>query len=175
MKLFFPAARVVAFEPDPEVFKDLETNTSSMPGVELHNVAVGERSETLPFRRLGLSVMSTFTEVSEPSEVRDVVELPLKRLDDAIGKHLSPDLVKIDVEGYEFQALQGAAETLRRARYLLIEVSLGREYSGESNLRVLRSVLDIAPSARVIKFGRPLGEPALPYCQDILVVLDDGR
>ena len=175
VKLFLPGARVIAFEPDPEVFRDLEINTSRMPDVELHNVAIGERSETLPFRRLALSVMSTFSEVFEPSDVRGVVELPLQRLDDEIGKHLLPDLVKIDVEGYEWQALQGAVETLRRARYLLIEVSLGRQLSGESNLRVLRSVVDIVPSARAVKFGRPLGEEALPYCQDILVALTGSR
>ena len=48
-KLFYPEARIVSFEPDPETFADLEVNTRKMTHVELHNIGLGDREEFLHF------------------------------------------------------------------------------------------------------------------------------
>lgn len=47
--------------------------------------------------------------------------------------HLKPDVIWLDVEGYELQALKGAAETLKKYRPLVIteEKNLGRLYGYE--------------------------------------------
>ena len=80
------------------------------------------------------------------------------------------DLVKIDVEGFEIEVLRGATALLGRTRYLLIELSLGREDS-TANLEVLRTSTT-SPRARIVRMGRPLGNPNAPICQDVLIDLD---
>ena len=64
VKLFYPDARVIAFEPDPEVFADLETNTAGLSNVTLHNEALGSEAGMLLFHRRVLSGMSSFLELS---------------------------------------------------------------------------------------------------------------
>jgi FkbM family methyltransferase len=92
--------QVFAFEPDPEAFACLEANTKHLAHVCRFNCALGKQDG-----EIGLAA-------SEPGNTGNRQVQPgrsgakLRRLD---GFDLpSLDLVKIDVQGYEFQVLQGA-------------------------------------------------------------------
>jgi FkbM family methyltransferase len=171
-KLFFPEARVVSFEPDPETYADLQINTHGSRNVELHNIGLGDRDEVLRFHRHELSVMSSFSaQTDDMAHHRGSTELPVRRLDAVLGPDVRPDLLKIDVEGFERQVLQGAWETVTRSRYVLIELSLGRP-DGAGNLQLLRDIVAHAPNAAIIRFGRPLGGTHRPMCQDVLIAVD---
>jgi FkbM family methyltransferase len=168
-KLFFPEARVISFEPDPETYADLQVNTHGLRDVELHNIGLGDRDGVLTFYRHELSVMSSFSDdAADTANHRGSKQLPVCRLDAVLKSDDRPDLLKIDVEGFERQVLQGAWETVSRCRYVLIEVSLGRS-GGAGNLQLLRDIVEHAPNAAIIKFGRPLGGTYRPMCQDVLI------
>jgi FkbM family methyltransferase len=170
-KLFYPDARVICFEPDPDTFADLTLNTARLTDVELHNFGLGAKSETLTFHRHDLSGMSGFgAGLGAPAYSRGTTELPVRRLDDAIESSVLPDLLKVDVEGFEREVLEGGWQTVRRSRYLLIELSLGRE-EGSYNMLLLRDVVEHVPAASLVRFGRPLGELHRPDAQDVLVSL----
>jgi hypothetical protein len=50
----------------------------------------------------------------------EVVEVPMRSIDDLCGEmEFQPDLIKIDVEGYELGVIQGARATLERHRPLI--------------------------------------------------------
>jgi len=170
-KLFFPRARVVCFEPDPETFLDLRRNTAGLPRVEVHNVGLGERDETITYYRQKLSAMSSFSRGADlVADRRGAIALRVVRLDDLVDRSTCPDLVKVDVEGFERKVLEGGWETIKRSRYLLIELSLTRS-EGVENLELLRDVADHVPGASILRFGRPLGEKNRPTCQDVLIAL----
>lgn len=170
-KLFFPQARIISFEPDPETYADLQVNTHGLRDVELHNIGLGDRDGVLTFYRHELSVMSSFSDqAADAANHRGSRELPVRRLDAVLKSDDRPDLLKIDVEGFERQVLHGAWETVSRSRYVLIEVGLGRS-GGAGNLQLLRDIVEHAPNAAIIKFGRPLGGTYRPMCQDILIAV----
>jgi FkbM family methyltransferase len=170
-KLFYPRARVICFEPDPDTFAALKENTAGFSAIELHNVGLGKRAGNLTFYRHEVSEMSSFSpRADDPVQRRGTTELPVRRLDDMISPDVRPDLLKIDVEGFERQVLEGGWETLSRSRYLLIEVSFGGG-PGKDNLRLLRDIIDHAPAASVLRFGRLLGEAHRPLAQDVVVSL----
>lgn len=171
LKAFVPGARVLSIEPDPQTFAKLSRNLAEVPCASSVCTAVGSRHDVLPLHRHDVSLMATL----RPSDVEtydpeDTVEVEVVPLDDLTSHLPRIDLLKIDVEGFEREALLGATQTLGRTRYLLIEIGLGRDTAG-ANLDVLALVRDVAPGARILRFGRPLGSLSDPICQDVLIAL----
>ena len=116
---------VTAFEPDPESASALEANISVngwQDRVTAIRAAVGKSSGQIRFAAAhGLeSRIETRPEVSD-----GLITVPMVTLDDALaGQRI--DLIKIDVEGFEQQALEGARNVLTRDRgrpkAILVEV-----------------------------------------------------
>lgn len=108
-----PGGRVTAFEPAREQLGLLEANLA-LAGHEAGSVrvraeALWDREGEVPFEFAG--PMSSVV----PEGTRTV---PAVRLDTlvAAGEIESVDLIKLDVEGAELRALQGAEQTVRRER-----------------------------------------------------------
>lgn len=167
-KLFYPDAEVVCFEPDPRTFADLVANTAGLTNVTVRNLGLDETNGRRPFYRHKLSVMSTFSPNEDAELARTPIMLPMTTLDDAMSSYAAVDLVKVDVEGHESSVLSGGWETVRRSGFLLLELSLSRN-SGSGNLKLLQDIFEHVPGAAIIRFGRPLGQPERPQCQDVLL------
>ena len=60
------------------------------------------------------------------------IEVPVKRLDDVVASKLArPALLKIDVQGFEHEVLEGASATLAQVDVVYIEASFAELYSGQ--------------------------------------------
>ena len=163
-----PHAKVLAIEADPETFDALQSNLCSNKDVEFVNCAISDTIGEANFYRQPLLGMSTLLP-TEDDDITNAISVQVTTLDEVMLGKPDPDLVKIDIEGAELNAVRGARQTLGRTKILVIELSLSR---GASNaIAVLEEVRKIAPAARIIKFGRPLGKSGLPSCQDVVVRL----
>ena len=103
--------RVIAIEPHPCNFESLLMNTSEYDNIDCINMALGESDRTA--RILNEDINSGLAHISDVGE-----EVQMKTLD-SLG--LKPDFIKIDVEGYELQVLQGAVETLKHKPIIQME------------------------------------------------------
>lgn len=169
--LFAPSATILAIEPDPVVHARLADNLFGAAGVTTSCSAAGAARGVLPLGRAALAVMSTLRQDALSGyDIVGSVDVRVERLDDLTKDHPAVDLLKIDVEGFEIEALEGAPELLGKSRFLLIELGLGRDPS-RPNLDVLAAIREICPRSRIVRFGRPLGDPQQPLCQDVLLEL----
>jgi FkbM family methyltransferase len=127
-------------EPLPSAFAELQKRFGSRPEVELHHVAIGDADGTTTFR---ITADTTGASVLLPrAEMRDLIgsnwrvtsecERPIRRLDTLLPGVPEISLLKIDVQGFEKEALAGAAETLKKTSYLLIELNYMPQYVGGS-------------------------------------------
>lgn len=168
LKWLLPNVRVFAVEPDPIVYRRLLENLGNVVGIEARNCAVGAITGEAILYRQPLSIMSTLFPTGE-DEQNNQIRVSVNRLDELLDGLPNPDLLKIDVEGAEYQVLQGAADTLQRTEILIVEISLSR---GASNgLDVLTEIRRLCPKSRILKFGRPLGAKGTPACQDVVLSL----
>ncbi|HLX05379.1 MAG TPA: FkbM family methyltransferase, partial [Candidatus Binatus sp.] len=119
------AGHVTAFEPDPESVSALEANISVngwQDRVTVIRAAVGQSIGEVRFA----SARGQESRIETRQDTRDgVITVPMVTLDAAFaGRRI--DLIKIDVEGFEQQVLQGARTILtderRRPRAILVEV-----------------------------------------------------
>lgn len=118
-----PAERVMAFEPNKEVFDALRKNTEDLPNVELSNCGLSsERAQRrlvmfdndsrstyrdMPIETL-LKYKSTFRVQSTETITLDSLNLK------------DVDLIKMDVEGHEKEVVQGSLRTIARCKPVII-------------------------------------------------------
>lgn len=135
-----PQAAIHAFEPIGVCAEELKGILSSIPGARVYPWALGDTTERIMMNRSLFTPCSSLLkpnarmELEYPDGARVQSEqVEMRRLDDAVsGIDLEPDvLVKIDVQGYELHVLRGGAETLRRVRWLAIEVTFRSQYDGQ--------------------------------------------
>ncbi len=124
LTLFFAsrARLVICFEPNTRNRKRLMENLAlnRIQNVQVRGTGVGSRSETLkmagcPLMPGGSSVDRTVVAELERSGIGTVVEeIKIVALDEEIPKAglPKPDLIKIDIEGWEIEALRGARHTI---------------------------------------------------------------
>ncbi|HTZ02599.1 MAG TPA: FkbM family methyltransferase [Xanthobacteraceae bacterium] len=102
-----PATRVIAFEPNRSVLDGLRAHIAlnGVQDVTIHECALGasrQKASLLPGSQ-GFSALSAIV----PSH-RDGYEIDVVALDDLFSFAGKPIVMKIDVEGYELEVLQGA-------------------------------------------------------------------
>ena len=110
---------VAVFEPNPRNFASICANLAlnGVEGVRLYPCAVGRQEGSV---RISGAVGETASVLLEGST--GGVATGLVSIDTLVrrGEIPPPDLVKIDVEGYELHVAQGLEETLRRHRPLVL-------------------------------------------------------
>jgi FkbM family methyltransferase len=126
---------VVVFEPGPNNLPYIRRNILPKTHVALEPVGVGNRRGWLPLYVEGLtgqnnSFIADFEELRKNERrahveaQRATVDVEVITIDEfARGRRLRPDFIKIDVEGFEHEVLQGMASTLREHRpRLMVEI-----------------------------------------------------
>ena len=110
----FRADLVVAYEPMPDNFDLLVSNTSSRSNILPLRVGVSDKPGALYARRGGTGHNCQWELTDAPSKDHPQADIPVVRIDDVVLQTHPVRVIKLDVEGMEEKALAGAWQTLRR-------------------------------------------------------------
>lgn len=139
-----------SFEPNPKTLRWLKTTMAinNFDDINIHEIGLGEVNSSIPYSDSGDGENHFYKDDSQ-SNNNDSILLPVKRLDDLDLP--APTLVKIDVEGFEWEVINGAAEVLAKdsTKVVLLEA-----LSEEQN------------DPRIYEFMTKLGFKAYSYMAD---------
>jgi FkbM family methyltransferase len=146
----YPDAKVISFEPVPEVFQKLRSNVGGKGNISIHNLALGAESGTIDFYVNNHSHASSALVISD----RQKTEIPetsntvktqvrVEKLSDFLNVRQlkGPILLKLDVQGYEKNVLEGALSALPAIDFLVFEASFVHMYQGEPLFDEMHSFL----------------------------------
>ena len=120
------SVRIYCFEPHPRTTERLRTNiriNHREDRILPVHAAVGSTCGTCELNTSSDSSMGVVsTSATQYVKAETVVQTPLLTLDSFAAEHqVWPDLLKVDVEGFEVEVLRGASECLKRARHVVLE------------------------------------------------------
>jgi FkbM family methyltransferase len=170
-RAIIPEARIEAFEPLSEHCRAFERGLAALPLVTLHPVALGSVSGVGSLRRTSFSDASSLLQLTEigVSEFGVVEtareEIAVEQLDEYVLAHSlpAPDLVKLDVQGYELEVLVGAGWCLRTAKAVITEVSFREYYEGQPLFSKVVAFFgergfELFALSQTTQLGSPLGQ-----------------
>lgn len=144
------AGRIISFDPLTAAHSQLMEAAHLDAAWLVHpRVALGAEDGEIEINIAGNSVSSSVLPMLDAhssaavgSSYVAVERTPLVRLDSVAPQYLNSDsrlFIKIDTQGYEWQVLDGAAQTLKGAQGVMLEMSLVSLYEGE---RLWRDLID---------------------------------
>ena len=130
--------KILSFEPNPRVLKLLEANAMLF-----------ENIDAIPFGLSNKTISATASydienigraSVNKSSTGRHKTDFELKKLDEVLNlsQKASVSLIKLDIEGHEKEALEGAVETLKHSSpVVLLEANHSEIFNGTTKAKML--------------------------------------
>ena len=160
---------VVMFEPQAKLIAYLQSRQLGGVKKHIYQCALGDSEQQLMLK--GGTASASLCEIANNqhhyfpgSTNKDRELVQVKVLDDvykADGLDY-PDLIKMDVQGFELNVLSGARNVLAHARYMVIELSLREFYKGQPPLWELWRFLDEEQYV-MVDHGYELRSPISPF------------
>ena len=96
---------VHCFEPDSKNFEHLKKTTADFKNIKINNKAVGPKTEKLKiYTSKNLNVDHR---TYKPEEYDKEIEIDAVSIDDHLASNPKVDIIKMDIQGFEMQAIQG--------------------------------------------------------------------
>lgn len=133
----YPAAVIYSIEPDPEIFQVLQRNLSDIPDNLLKPLQTGlaETVQERTFYKYKNNQTSSFTPLVSKENHNPVVgttQLKAETLDQLFSSEIRrPLLLKLDLQGYELNALQGGSRLLKKVDYVICEIGFEQNYKNQ--------------------------------------------
>ncbi len=131
LKEYFPDARIHCFEPAQETFRILKESVGADKNIRLNNVALSDKSETatLYYDKDASGLASLYNRQLDYFNIEFSKSETVKTetLDEYCEReHIEAiDFLKMDIEGNELKALQGAEKLLKEGRIRAIQIEFG--------------------------------------------------
>lgn len=118
-----PQGLHIGFEPIPVLFQNLQKKYAALSNCRFYDIALSNRQGSSSFNYVvsNPSYSGLLKRRYDRAHEEDMsITVRTERLDDLLPADSWVDIMKIDVEGGELMVLEGAVETLRRCRPVVI-------------------------------------------------------
>ncbi|MBS1653080.1 MAG: FkbM family methyltransferase [Bacteroidetes bacterium] len=112
--------KVHCFEPDEKNFNHLKNTTFNSPNIIIHQLAVSSKTEVLNFYLS--NEINVDHRAYKPESYKAIKAVNAISIDDYVVKNNinKIDFIKIDIQGFEMQALKGMEQTLLKNKDVIV-------------------------------------------------------
>ena len=173
--------KVYAIEPLSENMLRLKENMirNQYKNIELFEMAIGDRNGVALLYRTKENNLCTLSEMAN-RDYYTTYPVSVQTLDTFIEGKRYPNLIRMDIEGYEYEALRGMIGILKEDRPLIIFIELHLDLLGEmvkplagllwdNDFKIISASVEPHPAIMKSKFGTK----ATAYC-DKQIGLEQG-
>jgi FkbM family methyltransferase len=138
--VLLPDATIHCFEPDPTLGRQIAAKFAGNPRVHVVQVALGNTPGKTKFNINASRPTNSLllaSDVLEPGlkvlcQFVDQIEVDVTTIDDYCRSQGLPrlDILKLDLQGFDLFALQGAENTLKQVKVVLVEILFAEIYQG---------------------------------------------
>lgn len=175
-----PDVQIYSFEPIEECYRELSRRMNTDRSFDSFPYALGSQDDSAVLNKNEFAPSSSLLPMTETHVAEfpftaktSVTGIEVRRLDSVAPKLelRDPLLVKIDVQGFESQVVEGGRETLARAAVVIVEVLFVEFYKGQAYFDDLNSELSklgfcfsgIIEQSHSSRNGRPI------YCDALFI------
>jgi FkbM family methyltransferase len=143
-----PRGSIYAFEPGPRAFALLKQNTATYGNIRCYNCGLGNISKR---HKLLLHSQHTVTSSYEDSGCAStlrsqatVVDSQVMTIDEFILREqiVNVDFIKIDTEGYEAKIIEGARETIKKYRPIIVTAAYHHSDDAETLPSLVKTIAE---------------------------------
>ena len=172
------AEHIVSIEPLPAAFESLRQAMENDLKWSGYQVAAGEEASIAKFN---VSIDSVCSSLLQPTheltaaipsaKIAETIDVPVARLDDLAMPTYKRLAIKIDVQGFEKQAIAGATNLLSEALLLELELPLTPSYQGAYLLQdAIPHILE--RGFKITSIGRGYSDPNTGSLVDVDVLFE---
>jgi FkbM family methyltransferase len=115
--------KVFAFEPVPVNFSIISKLQSEYRNLYIYPIGLGSEKGSLPMS-IGLDDLNATSSLKNFRSENDIM-VTVETLDDIVNEsHSVPNIIKIDVEGFEFEVLKGMSNTVINEKICVIAIEV---------------------------------------------------
>lgn len=121
-----PEARIHAFEPFPDTYRELVANMQVHPNVVPHNLALGRAAATLNMEKHRDSRRSRLLPDAGGGTGSELVEVQVRTGAEVLRELGAPriDILKIDTEGHDYDVLIGFLPVIDQVDFIQVEAAM---------------------------------------------------
>ena len=166
---FFPNVKNIGFEPFKERY---DYCLNRLRNSKLYNIALWNKNEKRVFHenRIFDGISSFKVRTKKHRDTFNVPfnevnkEIEAKRFDSLNIKIKRPCFLKIDVEGSEYEVLEGFGDRLKEVDVILIEYMFANFYEKQRNLSDIMRLLEKYDFKQFIQIANQINEDGIIYC-----------
>lgn len=134
----FKSPQIYAIEANPELSGQLSNKFSGSDNIKIVDKAIGSQNTTMRFNISNNPHSSSFLARGKSNEkyhgdttsFKKEIDVEVVRLDTELSFLDKIDILKLDLEGYELEALKGAFGILDKVKIIVTEVEFSDMYKG---------------------------------------------